>query len=235
MLTAVNKQKVLNRILTTLKRDLDLTEPEPRPVLEQLLFAVCREGVSGDLAERAFKRLQAAFYDWNEIRVSSAREVAEVLEGLPDAEGRALRVISLLQQVFESTYSFELESLHKKGLKQAEKQLERYEGANPYIVASTLQLGLGGHALPIDRPMHRVLQRLELLDDEPVVEGNPSSLEHQVPKARGALFCEAISALAQQYCWEDSPNCTACPMRDLCPTGQNNQRPSHAPRRPKPR
>ncbi len=234
MLTAINKQKLLNRILTNLKRDLDLTEPAPRPVLEQLLFAVCREGVSRDLAERAFQNLRTQFYDWNEIRVSSVREVADALKGLPEAEGRALRIVSLLQQVFESTYSFDLESLHKKGVKQAEKQLERYEGTNAYIVASTVQLGLDGHALPIDRPMQRVLQRLELLDNEPAADGSPTTLEHQVPKARGVLFCEAISALAQQYCWEQSPSCPACPMRDLCPTGQTNQRPS-ASRKPKPR
>jgi endonuclease III len=162
--------------------------------------------------------------------------VADALGSLPDAEGRAIRLISLLQQIFESTYSFDLESLHKKGLKQAEKQLERYEGTNSYIVASTLQLGLAGHALPIDRAMHRTLQRLELLDDQPGVDGNPAGLEHLVPKARGPLFCELVSSLAQQYCWENHPNCSACPMRDVCPTGQSNLRnQSGAGRRPKPR
>jgi endonuclease-3 len=224
--TATHKQRVLNRILTTLKRDLPATEPETRPVLEQLLYAICREGAPRDRADKAFKALQNTFYDWNEVRVSSPRELVEVLGPLPDAELRAFRMISLLQEIFETTFAFELESLHKKGLKQAQKQLERYQGANPFAVAYTLQMGLAGHALPIDADMHRTLRRLELIGDEPLTEplseASQGSLEHLVPKARGPLFCELVSGLAQQFCHDKSPACTRCPMRETCPTGQKH-------------
>jgi endonuclease III len=222
--TATHKQRVLNRILTTLKRDLPATEPEPRPVLEQLLYSICRENAPRERADKAFNALRSFFYDWNEIRVSSARELVEVLAPLPDAEMRAYRIVSLLQEIFETTYAFELESLHKKGLKQAQKQLERYQGANPYAVAYTLQMGLGGHSLPIDAAMHRTLQRLELIDEDATGDALQASLEHLVPKARGPIFAELLSGLAQQFCHESSPTCPRCPMRDVCPAGQRSQK-----------
>lgn len=232
--TATHKQRVLNRILTALKRDVPAAEPETRPVLEQLLYAICREGAPRERADKAFRALQHNFFDWNEVRVSSTRELVEVLGPLPDAELRAYRMISLLQELFETTYAFELESLHKKGLKQAQKQLERYQGANPFAVSYTLQVGLAGHALPVDADMQRTLRRLELIDDEPVTEppSPPSeafqgSLEHLVPKARGPIFCELVSGLAQQFCHDKSPACPRCPMRDVCPTGQQNQKNGH--------
>jgi endonuclease-3 len=222
--TATQKQKVLNRILTTLKRDLPAAEPEARPVLEQLIYAICRENAPRDRADKAFRNLRDSFFDWNEIRVSSARELVEVLAPLPDAEMRAYRIVSLLQEIFETTYAFELESLHKKGLKQAQKQLERYQGTNSFSVAFTLQMGLGGHALPVDVGMRRTLRRLELIDEEPNEEALQASLEHLVPKARGPLFCELVNGLAQQFCHETSPACPRCPMRDLCPASQQLQK-----------
>src|SRR6516165_2038859 len=197
MATAINKQRVLNQIFTSVKKRYDPEEPEARPVLEQFLYAICREGAPREQADRAFKNLQERFFDWNELRVSSVREVEEALEEMPEAEDRANRLISFLQEVFETTYSFDLESLHKKGLKQAAKQLSRYQAANDYAVAWVIQFSLGGHAIPLDAPMLSVLRRLGLLDDN---ENNPEalrvSLEHLVPKSRGALFVELVTALA---------------------------------------
>jgi endonuclease-3 len=226
MPTATHKQRLLNRIATGLRRDLEVVEPETRPVFEQLVYAVLREGTSRATADRAYQALQTQFFDWNEIRVSSVREVEEVLAaaGVPDAEARAGRVITVLQEVFESTFSFDLESLHKKGLKQAQKQLERYQGATPFAVAYTVQRGLGGHAIPVDEDMLRTLRRLELLDGAPDLATAQASLEHLVPKARGPLFAETLSALAQTYCHEDAPRCAECPVNDACPTGQASTR-----------
>src|SRR5262249_19589492 len=150
-----------------------------------------------------FQALQNHFFDWNEVRVSSVREIEEALGDIPDAELRANRLISFLQEVFETTYSFDLEALHKKGLKQAAKQLARYQAANDYAIAWVIQQSLGGHAIPLDSPSLRVLRRLGLLDEDVEdMEAVRTSLEHLIPKARGPLFTELMSALAHDTGWE---------------------------------
>src|SRR5262245_19534119 len=106
MSITTNKQRVLNQLLAQLAKFKG--EPEPRPVLEQFLYAVCREGVTRDLADRAFRNLRDQFFDWNEIRVSATRELADAMDGLPQAEARAQRIVEFLQEVFETTYSFDL-------------------------------------------------------------------------------------------------------------------------------
>ena len=194
MATTVNKQRVLQQLVTP-PRHAKAGEPEPRPVLEQFLYAICREGVSREVADRAFRNLREHYFDWNEVRVSSARELAESMDCLPDAENRGQRVIDFLQEVFETTFSFDLESLHKKGLKQAAKQLSRYQAANDYIVASVIQQSLGGHAIALDVASLRVLRRLGVIDsDTDDLEALRASLEHQIPKAKGATFNDAVSA-----------------------------------------
>ncbi len=226
MPTITNKQRLLTQLLAG-ARGARPVEPESRPVLEQFLYSVCREGVTRETADRAFRNLRERFFDWNEVRVSSTRELAEALEGLPDAEGRAQRIIDFLQEVFETTFSFDLETLHKKGMKQAAKALARYQAANDYAVAWVVQQSLGGHAIPLDAPTVRVLRRLTLIEiDQTDPEAIRSSLEHQIPKARGSLFGDLVSALADEVCHEDEPNCSSCHLNALCPSAQEFRTPA---------
>lgn len=238
MPTTINKQKILTQLFTALKKRYEPSEPEARPVLEQLLYGVCREGATREQADRAFQALRDRFFDWNEIRVSSPREVEDALGDIADAENRAQRLISILQEVFETTYSFDLESLQKKGMKQGAKQLARYQAANDYVIAWVVQQSLGGHAIPLDGPVMRCLRRLGLIDgDQENLEVLRASLEHLIPKVRGPLFNDLVSAVAEEFCHEDEPRCGTCPMAHDCPTGHEVTRAVAAGKgaRPKPR
>jgi endonuclease-3 len=227
MATTINKQRLLTQLFTALKKVVDPGDPLNLPVLEQFIYAVCREGATREQADEAFRTLRERFFDWNEIRVSSVRELEECFAGISEPEVRAQRLISFLQEVFETTFSYDLESLHKKGLKQAAKQLARYQAADDYAVSWVVQQTLGGHAIPLDAPTLRVLHRLGLIEDELAdPDSIRASLEHLIPKARGPLFSDLISGLADKLCWEENPNCAACPLASECTTGKTAPRES---------
>lgn len=222
MSTTMNKQKVVNQLFGALAKQSKGVEDLPaRPVLEQFIYAICREGTTRAHADQAYQALQTRFFDWNEIRVSAPEELAEVFEGLtPEPLVRAQRIIGFLQEVFETTFAFDLESLQKKGLKQAAKQLARYQAANDYAVAWVTQQSLGGHAIPLDNVILRVLRRLQLIEDGVTdLEAIRTSLEHQVPKVKGTLFVDLISSIGQDHCHENRPTCPSCPLKPHCPTG----------------
>jgi len=220
MATTINKQRVLNQLLSTAKTDG--AEPEARSAFQEFIYGLCRENATAEQADRAYRNLTQNFFDWNEVRVSSHRELEEAFAGLSEAESRAQRLVSFLQEVFETTFSFDLDKqLQKAGLKQASKQLLRFQAANDYISAWVVQRSLGGHAIPVDGPTLRCARRLGLLDaDQDDFEAIRSSLEHLVAKSKGTQFTDAISDLAEEHCWEESPNCQACPMNAECPTAQ---------------
>lgn len=230
------KQQTIGQVLTVLKRRYDPDAPTERPVLEQLLFGVLREGATADAAERAFRNLSERFYDWNEVRVSQAAEVEAALENLPDAAGKAPRVIGLLQAVFEQYFNFQLDEIAKKGLKNAIKQLEeKFPDAGGFAVAWVVQQALGGHALPLDAAALRCLRRLGVAESEEGLESLRTSLEHHVPKAKGYLFSEGLSLLAKDVCWEEEPHCSSCALKSDCPTGQVRKNAAPRPPRLKPR
>ncbi|MCS7020843.1 MAG: hypothetical protein NZ703_02355 [Gemmataceae bacterium] len=221
-----NKQQLLQHVQNVLRKKFALPgEPAvaSRPLLEELIYAICRENTTPAEATAAYERLVKSFFDWNEIRVSTVTEVAEVLQPLPQAGVRARRIIGLLQKVFEERYSFSLDDLQKKGLKQAAKQLSRYkDDVNDFTVAWAVQRFLNGHAIPLDEAALRVLQRLGVIEeniDPERLEAIRGSVEHMVTKARAAEFTELISLLAHEWCTVPAPQCPQCPLRGDCPTG----------------
>jgi endonuclease-3 len=240
MATTINKHKVATHVLALGKK-----APEPavesRPVLEEFIYGLCRESATPEQADSAFRYLQERFFDWNEIRVSSTRELEEAFEGLPGAELRAQRLIAFLQEVFETTFSFELDAMQKKGLKLAAKQLSRYQAHTDYVGSWVVQRSLGGHAIPVDAPTLRCSRRLGLVETGPEhPEAARSALEHLIPKAKGPLFTDVISRVAEEYCFEEEPRCAACPLAGECPSAQDrgalsNGTPARVAHRPKPR
>jgi endonuclease-3 len=219
MATTINKTRILNSLLSTAPAPGQ--GEGPLTVLEQFVFALCRENATPEQAQQAFHNLRTQFFDWNEIRVSSPRELEEAMEGLSDTESRAQRLISFLQEVFETTFSFDLSGLEKKGLKQAAKSLLGFGASSEFVGAWVVQRSLGGHAIPVDPPTLRCARRLGLVEshvEDP--EAARATLEHQIPKARGAQFSDAISTVAEQFCWEDEPRCQGCPLNSECPTAQ---------------
>ena len=224
MAATQTKPQLLLQVLNVLKKKLPAaTEPEKRPVMEELVYAICREGVSSAEADAAFAKLKTSFFDWNEVRVSTVPEITDTLAGLPNSGTRAKRVIEFLQELFEMTYAFNLDDLEKKGLKQAAKQLARYQAVSgsDYLVAWVVQRSLGGHAVPLDEPALRVLRRLGTIpatgDD---LESMRGSVEHHIPKSRGIEFTELLSSFAGNTCTETRPACKTCPLLEDCPTGQ---------------
>jgi endonuclease-3 len=240
-----NKQQLLSQAYAALKKKYPLAPatPEPRPVLEELIYAICRDGTTSADADRAYASLRDVFIDWNEVRVSTVQEVAEALRPLPNAGLRAGWIIALLQAVFEMNYSYDLDELAKKGLKQAARQLGRYfdpkdleklglkqaakqvgrfKSVNDFAVAWVIQRTFGGHAVPLDVPTLRVLSRLGVIDEgeQESLESLRGSIEHIIPKARGPEFTELMSVHAKETCVDGTPHCSACPLKGDCSTGQ---------------
>lgn len=222
--TAASKQKLLTQVLGKGRKAPTPKDAEPLDissltVLEQVLYAFCREEATPCQADRAFQQLQERFFDWNEVRVSSAREIAEAFEGMSKPFDRSERIVSFLQELFETTFSYDLDILQKKGVKIAAKQLERQQAVSDFIVAWVTQRSLGGHAVPVDNATARCLKRLGLVEAE--LEKLPdvrASLEHLVPKAKNVEFTDTVSRVAVEFCHEKAPACSACPLSGDCPS-----------------
>jgi endonuclease-3 len=213
-----SKAQFLSDVHTLLKRRY---KPKPDKsagrlsVLEAVVYGICHEDTTREQANQALSRFKDQFFDWNEVRVSPIAEVQETLADIPDPQARAHRIRRFLRQLFEKTYSFALDALTKKPLKEAVKVLGVFEAfSSDYVTATVVQQALGGHAIPVDASTRRALRRLGI--SEPDVHSLRAVLERAVPKNRGVEFLELLEELAHDTCVE-KPECPRCELRKICP------------------
>jgi endonuclease-3 len=213
-----SKTQLLNNVHTLLKRRYKPKTDRNASrlsVLKAVVYGICHEGTTREHANQALSRFNDEFFDWNEVRVSSLDEIQESLAGIPDPEQRAQRIRRFLRQLFNRTYGFSLDLLAKKPLKEALKILRTYDAfSSDYVTATVIQQALGGHAIPVDDPGRRALERLGIAERE--VQAVRAVLERAVPKNRGAEFLDLIEDLANDTCVEGEPDCPHCELRKIC-------------------
>src|SRR5690348_12670171 len=146
-----NRAALINKMHKVLKKHYKPVPTPNRPALEHLLYACCLENAHYEAADKAYAAASTSFFDWNEVRVSTVKELAEVMNMLPDPPSAAANLKRALQGVFESTYSFDLETLKKQNLGQAQQRLKKLEGTTHFTIAYLTQATLGGLSIPIDR------------------------------------------------------------------------------------
>src|SRR5437868_6852323 len=112
-----NRAALISKIYKLLKQHYKpVSVNGDRPLLEQMLFACCLENAPYDKAEKTYQHLSSSFFDWNEVRVSTVKELAESMRDLPDPSSAASNLKRILQNVFEATYSFDLEPVKKQNI-----------------------------------------------------------------------------------------------------------------------
>jgi endonuclease-3 len=199
-MSSLSRTALFSKLHKVLKKSYHPVEPDPnRPVLEQLLYGCLLENAHYAATEEAYAALVHGFYDWNEIRVSSVRELAEVMSGLPDPPAAATRLKRILQTVFEATYSFDLEELRKLNLGQAVERLRKIEGGSEFALAYVVQATLGGHAIPVDRGALGALRTVDLVDDKNVKDGVVPGLERAIAKSKGVEFGSLLHQLGADF------------------------------------
>lgn len=191
-----NRTNQINRILKVVKKHYKpVKPPAQRTVLEHLLYSCCLENSPPEDAEAAFRVLSEEFFDWNEVRVSTVRELAEAMKMLVDPEEAAIRLKRSLQSVFESVYAFELEPLTKENLGKATERLARYPGTTPFVVAYVTQAALGGHAIPVNRGLLCAFHVLGVISDEEREQWCVPGLERAIPKSKG----QEVGSILHQF------------------------------------
>jgi endonuclease III len=191
-----NRAALINQTIKIVKKHFKpASVPRERTLLEHFLFACCLENSPHEAADRIYHTLVTDYYDWNEVRVSTIRELAEVMKPLNDPEDAATRLKRILQAVFETHYSFDLEPLKKQNIGQSAKQLAAYNGSTPFSVAFVTQHALGGHSIPVNPGLLESLRVVGVVSDAEAAKGTIPGLERAVPKTKGGEIASLLHQL----------------------------------------
>lgn len=194
---ASDKQAVCRKLIPALKKRYKASIPKAdRPVLETLLYAACLENTTHDVAEKTYEKMLGAFFDLNEIRVSSITELSKAMGETNIPEYRALWVRSVLQYVFESNYEYQFDKVKRKTLELATRQLGRIPYLTPFARLHTLQETMGAFVMPMDDKMKAAAIWLGFVPVGATNDEAADAMKSAVRKADAPLVCHLLRLLA---------------------------------------
>ena len=195
-----NRAAKYEQLHKSLKKHFKLaSEPGERTVLEHLVYACCLEEAKAEQADEAFAKLQQAYFDWNEVRVTTVIELGEALNSLPNPTQAGHRIKRCLQSLFEGRYQYDIEDMKKANLSKATEEIGAWKGVSPFILNYVSQNALGGHAIPTDGFAIEMLVQLEILTSVEAEKKVAQGVERAIPKGKGFEFGSLLHQLAVEF------------------------------------
>jgi endonuclease III len=166
----------VHKLYRSLKRKYPKTQKAvyDEPV-ESLVYGIVSEKMTERSAQSAIKRVADYCVDFNDLRVSRAEEIVEVLGvDTPVTRDIALALGGALRSVFDKYNTVSLKTLKRIGKRPAKQVLEKMNGVSPFVVNYCMLTSLQGHAIPLTRNMIDYLRSNDLVHpdaDEQEIEG----------------------------------------------------------------
>jgi hypothetical protein len=199
-MSAANRANLIAKIQKVCKKHFQPVKPsESRNVFETIIFGCCLEDATFEQAEEAFARLQELYFDWNEVRVTTAPELAEAMVGYHDPTVAATRVKKCLHSIFETHYTFDIDFLKKENLGKAVDKIKGYKGISDFVVSYVSQSALGGHSVPLGAAEKELLLAADVITVKEKEKSTVSGLERAIPKSKGIEFFSTLHQLAVPF------------------------------------
>jgi endonuclease III len=191
----------VQKLYRSLKRKSSkVQKPFYEEPVEALVHAIMSERMNERAAQSAIKRFGDHFVDLNDLRVSRAEEIVEVLAtDTPITRDIALALVGALRSVFDRYNTVSLKALRRIGKRPAKQALDKMNGVSTFAVDYCMLTSLQGHAIPLTKVMIDYLKSDELVHpdaDEQEIEG---FLARQISANNAYEFYALLRRVSESY------------------------------------
>jgi endonuclease III len=190
----------------------------PLPPLDELVSTILSQNTNDLNRDRAFNALRRRFPTWESVRDADEAEVIDAIRPAGLANQKGSRIQAVLRDISAERGQLELDFLAGfDDVEEARAWLVKFKGVGPKTAAIVLLFSLQKPAFPVDTHIYRVSGRLRLRPPNMNVEQAHEYLEALFqPSAYYPAHLNLIR-LGREICQARKPNCSACPLRDVCP------------------
>ncbi len=170
------------KLLKALPKAPQDADVEPVDPIYAVVIGILEADASAKMAGKAIEAINKEYVDFNELRVSPARDIVECIgEDYPDAHGRAEMLRKILGGIFEQSCSVSLEYLAKLPKRDVRRRLSEL-GLNEYASGVAMLRGMNMHAVPMDRDLAECLEMDGLVHPGSSAADVQGFVERAVPK-----------------------------------------------------
>lgn len=154
-------------------------------------------------ADTAFGKIMAQVVDLNELRVSHANEIIELIGvRYPDAQHRVIRLLQSMMEIFDREHDYKMGSLGSRSKREQREYLDTLPGIPSFVAARVALLSFGAHAMPVDDRL------LTLLIKEGVFESGTTPAEAESWLTRQVKAGDSMQSYLALQEWADGQRVT---------------------------
>lgn len=188
----------------------------PSRPLDELVNTILSQNTNDRNRDVAYNGLRARFPSWEAVRDADTEAVIDAIRPAGLANQKGPRIQAVLRQITEERGALDLDFLYDLSAEEAFEWLKRFKGVGPKTASIVLQFSLNKPAFPVDTHIYRVSGRIGLRPPKMSVEQTHVFLARlYTPDQYGPGHLNLIR-LGRQLCHARKPECTICPVRELC-------------------
>ncbi len=209
----VKAQEIFHRLLK------EFGEPEwgeRMDPLDELVSTILSQNTNDRNRDAAFRSLKLRFPTWDQVRDAPVKQVVDAIHSAGLANQKGARIQRILEQITSERGTLDLAFLHNLPPEEARAWLLRFKGVGPKTAAIMLQFALDKPAFPVDTHILRVTGRLGLRPTRMNAERSHEHMAQLVPTEDYGVTHLNLIRLGREICHPRNPECTRCPLQDLC-------------------
>lgn len=157
--------------------------------------------------------------DWARVATLPQRELADLIRAAGLPESKSGSILGALHWLHGQTGGYRLESaIEKLGLDAAMEALTSLKGIGVKTISVTLIEALGADLCPVDTHVHRILNRLGIVDTKANRDKTFDLLKPMLPPGSAFALHHNLLTFGRSVCTAKAPQCGACVLRKLCPS-----------------
>lgn len=193
--TATDYSKALTKLLKKIGPAQVPDAPPAEDPIMVLVHSFLQWESTAEKARIAHEKIWAGIVDYNDLRVTLASEIGEMLGvRYPLVDERARRLRATLRDVYSRQHDLTLKPLLEKNKRDVKKYIESLDGAPSYVTARTMLIGFNIHAIPVDEQLRAALIKAGAADPAWDVNEVSNFLTRQIKAGDGLATHFALQA-----------------------------------------
>jgi endonuclease-3 len=210
------KEKI-NEIISLLKKEFKGLSPKPSrsDPLDVLIATMLSQNTTDKTSFKAFQNLKNDFKSWDEVMNSPPSKVKKAIKvcGLTNQKTKSIQ--TMLKKMKQKYGGLSLSFIKDFEDEEIYKELIRYNGVGIKTISCVLAFGLERDVFPVDTHVHRVTNRLGLVNTK-TPDKTFDAFKDKIPKGKKFLFHTLLIRFGRKICKAKNPLCGKCVLYDLC-------------------
>jgi len=187
--------------------------PEP---LHLLIATILSQNTNDVNSHRAFLNLKHAYPDLRALVTVPPRRIESLIKVGGIASKKSKVIVRVIKEISKRFKKFDRRSLRRIGRAELVEKLRSLHGVGYKTASCVLLFSLGDDdAFPVDTHVHRVLNRIGLVDQK-TPDKTFLAVRNHIPPGRGYDLHLNLIKFGRRTCTAQKPRCYECGLYDIC-------------------